>query len=304
MANTNKTTKEVAWEIRRIGMETCLRQGGGNLCQCFSTAEALAGIFNDVLNIPKLKAPLMAPKFTDIPGKDDQCPDGSVFYGEEGPDYDKFFFSPPHYSTALYCALVAADRLSEDAMKNDFDKDGEVLVQIGEITSPGYESMSGSLGQAISNAVGYAIMRKKKQESGRVFVYIGDGECESGQTWEAIQCMKHYKLNNMTVFVDMNGYQCDDTVEVVMNTASLAERFEAFGMRTYLVDGHDEALIASLANQAPDPERPTVILCDTNPWQGFEDLKSHEPRYHYITFSAEEKVYYTNLLEQMKKERA
>jgi len=90
-----------------------------------------------------------------------------------------------------------------------FNRDGSTVEMIGGEHSPGMEVMSGSLGQGLSQAAGIAMARRLKGETGRVWVFMSDGEFQIGQTWEAIQTISFYKLDNICVYVDVNGYQCD-----------------------------------------------------------------------------------------------
>ncbi len=283
-----KTTAELALEIRTLAMKQALREGACALCQCLSSSDALAALFNDVLKFDTIDKPWMPKPYSGVPTKDHEIELGIAVYGEPGPAFDKFFFCPPHYSTALYSALAAVGRLDMDALLM-FGKDGTVMSENGEMYSPGFEFASGSLAQMTSQAMGYALARKLNGDTGRVFLYLGDGECDEGQTWEAIQAMYHYGLNNITILVDCNGYQCDASCEEIMKKHDLEGRFKGFGMRTFTVDGTDHAAIAALCNTTPDPHAPTVLLCNTKPWRGFEMLQAREPRFHYIpSFTPEE----------------
>lgn len=103
------------------------------------------------------------------------------------------------------------------------------VEMIGAEHSPGMEVTSGSLGLGLSQAVGVALARKLKQETGRVWVFMSDGELQEGQTWEAFEVMAHYELHNMAIVVDANGQQCDGTMESVLNITPMVEKLRAFG---------------------------------------------------------------------------
>jgi transketolase len=141
--------------------------------------------------------------------------------------------------------------------------------------------------------------RKRRGETGRVFVFMSDGEFQIGQTWEALQAMSFHRLDNMAVFVDVNGYQCDGATESVMNVEPLDKRLAAFGCRVLRVDGHDiERLVRAAA--ALQDGRPLVVLCDTDACRGIEILQKRKPKMHYVRFaSAEEKSWYAAALEQL-----
>jgi transketolase len=98
-----------------------------------------------------------------------------------------------------------------------FNQDGSSVEMIGAEHSPGMEVTAGSLGQCLSMAAGVALARKLKQETGRVWVFLSDGELQEGQTWEAFQVISHYNLNNMAIIIDVNQQQCDGTIASVLS---------------------------------------------------------------------------------------
>ena len=109
---------------------------------------------------------------------------------------------------------------------------------------------TGSLGQGISAAVGMALAGKIDKKDYRVYTIIGDGELEEGQVWEASMCAAHYKLNNLTAFIDFNGLQIDGDITKVMNPCPIDKKFEAFGWNVLVIDGHNyEEIIDLLKDQ-------------------------------------------------------
>jgi transketolase len=145
--------------------------------------------------------------------------------------------------------------------------------------------------------------RKIKGETGRVVLLMSDGECQSGQFWEAVQAMSFHKLDNMLIYVDVNGYQCDGKMTAVMNIEPFEKRLEAFGARVFRVDGHNIDVLVSLGTLKPDG-RPTFILCDTDPCRGIDILKKRIPKLHYVRFTSEEEWnQYKQAYEQLKASR-
>ncbi|MCI0397194.1 MAG: transketolase, partial [Chloroflexi bacterium] len=165
--------------------------------------------------------------------------------------------------------------------------DGSTVEMIGAEHSPGHEVTAGSLGQGLSQAAGIALARRLRGDTGRVWVFMSDGEFQSGQTWEAIQALAHYRLDNMGIYVDVNGQQCDGRMAEVMNVEPLQSRLEAFGARAFQVNGHEVAALAAPADLSPDG-RPLVVLAYTNPCQGVGLLEERRPKLHYVRFSSEE----------------
>lgn len=273
--------------IRYRVMEHTIKNKGGYLSQACSSAEIFATLYLNVLNIEKLRKPLVPGKFSGVPGKNNPYSfTGAAFNGRKSGKYDRFILSPSQYSLVLYTALIEAGRMVENGL-DQFNKDGSVVEMIGAEHSPGLELMTGSLGQGISQAAGIALARKLKKESGRVVVFLSDGECQSGQFWEAVQAMSFHKLDNMLVYVDINGYQCDGKMTKVMGIEPFDKRLEAFGARVFRVDGHNVDALAALGRLKPDG-RSTFILCDTDPCRGIDILKKRIPKLHYVRFNSEE----------------
>ncbi|MBQ1183044.1 MAG: transketolase [Clostridia bacterium] len=129
---------------------------------------------------------------------------------------------------------------------------------------PGVDMSAGSLGQGISAAAGMALSAKHFGEDYRVYAIIGDGESEEGQVWEAAMFAAHKKLNNLTVFVDLNHLQIDGTVEEVNSPLPLDKKFEAFNWNVVVIDGHDfDQIEAAVAAAEKCTDKPTAIIANT-----------------------------------------
>ncbi len=285
--------QRVAAGIRRRVLEHTIRNNGGYLSQACSSAEILATLYVRVMNLGKMNAPLVPRPFPGVPGPDN--PDyftGASFNGS-GKHFDRFFLSPAQYALVLYTTLIETGRMSEEGL-SQFNKDGSSVEMIGAEHSPGMETMTGSLGQGISQAAGIAMARKRKGERGRVFVFMSDGEFQIGQTWEALQTMSYYMLDNVIIYVDVNGFQCDGKMCNVMDIEPLDKRIESFGARVFRVNGHDIKRIAETGALTPDG-RPVVVLADTDAARGIDVLKSRAPKMHYVRFTSDnEKKNYIN----------
>lgn len=128
---------------------------------------------------------------------------------------------------------------------------------------PGVDMSTGSLGQGISTAVGMALAGKIDNKDYRVYSILGDGELQEGQVWEAAMAAAHYKLDNLTAFVDYNGLQIDGNITDVMNPEPIADKFKAFGWNVIVVeDGHDHAEIKAAIEKAKTVKgQPTMCVC-------------------------------------------
>ena len=284
--NWVQEVKRVAAGVRRRVLEHTINNNGGYLSQACSSAELLATLYVKAMKLGMPEQPLMPKSFPGVPGPDNpNYFTGAEFNGPIGPQYDRFFLSPAQYALVLYALLIEVGRMDEAGLA-EFNKDGSVVEMIGAEHSPGMEAMTGSLGQGISQAAGVAMARKLKGESGKVWIFMSDGEFQSGQTWEALQAMAYHKLDNVFIYVDVNGYQCDGKITSVMNIEPFDKRLESFGLRTYRMDGHDIELLAALGAQKPDG-RPTIVLADTDPCRDMDILSSRAPKFHYLRFADE-----------------
>lgn len=295
-----KKMEKMAHGIRRQVLELAIEQNGTYLSQALSSAETVAALYGGLMKLGESQAPFVAPAFQGVPGSgNEDYVTGGAYNGPTGPGYDRLLISPAHYAVVIYAGLIEAGRLAPESLK-EFNVDGSSVEQIGAEHSPGFELTTGSFGQAISQAAGIAHARKMRNEDGRVFVFMSDGELEEGQTWEGLQAAAHYKLDNLIVFVDVNGQQYDGYTKDVMNIEPINSRIEAFGGTCVTVDGHDiEQLIE--ASQTPTEGKPLFVLCYTNPAQGLPELDYRKPNLHFVRFRDHEVEQFKGILEDMKK---
>ncbi|MDR2661761.1 MAG: hypothetical protein LBC31_02050 [Treponema sp.] len=275
--------KITAAGIRRRVLAHTLAHNSGYLSQACSSAEIFAVLYTKILKLKPLDKPLMPDRFSGVPGPDHRAVTGAAFNGGDDPDCDTFILSPAQYALVLYAALVETGRMDEKGMET-YNHDGSTVEMIGAEHSPGMEVTTGSLGQGISQAAGIALARRIRRERGRVLMFMSDGECESGQFWEALQAASFHKLGNLLVYVDMNGFQCDGKRSDVMEIEPFDKRLESFGARVFRIDGHDIAELARLG-ELPPAQTPTFILCDTDPCRDMEILKGRYPKFHFVRFN-------------------
>ena len=279
-------TQHVADRIRVRGFDYVMRNNGGYLSQICSSAELFALLYGRVMKLGESEAPKIPLPFNGVPSHSN--PDffnGGAYNGPARPEYDRFLFSPAHYALVLYVALIEAGRMAPEGLEA-FDTDGSTVELIGAEHSPGIETTTGSLAQALSQAGGIALARRVRKEEGRVWVMMSDGEFQEGQTWEAIQALVHYGLDNVGVYVDVNRQQCDGAMKDVMGVGDLAGKINAFGARAFDVDGHDLAALNAPAELKPDG-RPMFVLANTDPARGVPRLLNNAPVLHYLRFSSE-----------------
>lgn len=115
---------------------------------------------------------------------------------------------------------------------------------------------------------------------------MSDGEFCEGQTWEAVAALAFHRLDNIGIYVDVNGQCCDGELETVMSPEPLAARLQAFGAQVCEVDGHDVKKLASAA-ESPRQGKPLFVLARTDPCRGLELLRKRSPKLHYLRFKTE-----------------
>jgi len=300
--NWIEETQLIADNIRKRGFGYVMKNNGGYLSQICSSAETFALLYNKVMNLGPSIAPMIPPQFNGVPSPSN--PDffnGGAYNGNKAPDLDRFIFSPAHYALVLYVTLIEVGRMAKEGL-DAFNQDGSTVELIGAEHSPGIETTTGSLAQALSQAGGIALARRIKGETGRVWVMMTDGEFQEGQTWEAIATLVHYKLDNIGVFVDVNGQQCDGDMKSVMDIEPLADKLNAFGARAFDINGHNLDALHAPTELKPNG-KPLFVLARTNPTQGVPLLQERAPVLHYLRFkSDEERQKYQAAYEQMIKE--
>ena len=279
-----------AGEVDRIARGIRLRvfahtvqQRGGYLSQACSSGQILGALYHGLMNLPQVDSPLLPDGWTGVPGLGRPARTGIKFNSGGLPGYDRFVLSPAQYALVLYAALIETGRMDEAGMK-DYNRDGSSVEMIGAEHSPGMEVTTGSLGQGISQASGIAMALRLRGETGRVFVFLSDGECQSGEFWEALQAASFHGQDNLILVVDRNGCQCDGVMGPVMNIEPFDQRFRAFGCECVRISGHDPLALAQ-AVTTPHPGRPLAVICDTDPCYRMEFLQERSPKFHYVRFT-------------------
>lgn len=192
------------------------------------------------------------------------------------PDRDRFVLSKGHCAPALYATLAVKGFFPEKDLFTLRKMDSYLEGHPSMTYVPGVDMSTGSLGQGISAAVGMALAGKIDKKAYRVYSILGDGELQEGQVWEAAMSAAHYKLDNLTAFVDYNGLQIDGPIRDVMSPEPIADKFTAFGWHVITIDGHDVAAIKEAIEQAKTVEgKPTVIVCNTVKGKGVSFMENN-----------------------------
>jgi transketolase len=190
-------------------------------------------------------------------------------------DRDRFVLSKGHTCPALY-ATLAERGFFDKALLKTFRQADSILQGHPDMKHiPGVDMSAGSLGLGISTACGMALSAKIQNKDYRVYSIIGDGESEEGQVWEAAMFAAHYKLDNLTVFLDYNGLQIDGPIEEIVDPAPFDKKFEAFKWNVIVIDGHDIEQIDKAVQQAKSCKgKPTVIIAKTIKGKGVSFMEN------------------------------
>jgi transketolase len=147
---------------------------------------------------------------------------------------DVLIFGKAHGGPAVYPILAHLGFFPENELEKYCEKNG-ILRLHPDWSIPGCDFVGGSLG----NAIGYAAGRALAERSRRFIVVMGDAELYEGSVWESLMFIAHHKLQNLTVVIDRNGLGTIGFTEKLLALEPLVQKFEAFGIETRTVDGHN-----------------------------------------------------------------
>ena len=155
---------------------------------------------------------------------------------------DYLVLSKGHGVMTQYACLRELGWLSDEDLAQYF-KNGSRLKGLADAHVPGVEATTGSLGHGLSVGVGLAMGAKLKRTDQVCYTLVGDGELNEGSIWEAAMFAAHFKLDNLIVIVDQNGFQAMGRTDEVMGLGSIEAKFQAFGFDAVTIDGHDEQAV-------------------------------------------------------------
>jgi transketolase len=202
---------------------------------------------------------------------------------------DRCILSKGHGCLALYAIL--ADKGFFPAVElTKFCKSDGILgghPDAGKV--PGVEASTGSLGHGLSIGVGMAINARFEKSDRKVFVVLGDGECNEGSVWEAAMCAGKHRLTNLTAIVDYNKHQSYSTTREVQDLEPFADKWRSFGFGVREVDGHDVVALRSLLRSTPfEADRPNALICHTIKGRGVSFAENNLQWHHKAKITDEE----------------
>ena len=234
-------SEQLAWKIRRHGIEMTHLSGGSHIGAILSVADIIAVLYSGVMNIDPKNPKKM--------------------------DRDRFILSKGHAGASIYAALAENGFFEVEELKTHYQNGSRLSGHVSHHL-PGVDFSSGSLGHGLSAGVGMAYAAKKDGKSHKVYVVLGDGECDEGSVWEAALFANHFRLNNLVAIVDHNHMQSMDFQENTLEIENFGEKWKAFGWNVIEVDGnsHEELNVAFEQAEKLSKEeahKPTVIIANT-----------------------------------------
>ncbi|HCC36280.1 MAG TPA: transketolase [Treponema sp.] len=192
---------------------------------------------------------------------------------------DRLVLSKGHAALIQYAALCELGCFSREELKRVKKLDG-LLQGHPDLSVPGVEAVTGSLGQGLSISLGMALALRIDKSPARVFTIMGDGEQSEGQLWEAAMAAANFKVDNLTAFIDWNKVQATGATKDIFDIPDLGKKWAAFGWNVLSADGHNIEEIARAIEQAEaHTGQPTVIILDTVKGKCFSFAEGN-PVYH------------------------
>jgi transketolase len=203
-------------------------------------------------------------------------------------DRDRFILSKGHAAPALYATLAECGYFPVEELLTLRQMDSRLQGHTDRTLTPGVEMSAGALGQGLSFAIGVALAGRLNSKDYRVYVLLGDGECDEGQVWEAAMAAAHFKVDNLVAIVDNNGQQIGGWNRDVMNLEPFNKKWQAFGWHVIEVDGHDLVQLIQAFDQSKKIKRqPTLIIAHTIKGKGVSFMENN-PDFHGKAPNAEE----------------
>lgn len=252
---------KLAWNIKRHGIEMTHISKGAHIGPILSVSDIIAVLYADILN-----------------------------YDPKEPNSDKrdrVILSKGHAGAAIYAAIAECGFFDVEELKTHYANGSRLSGHVSH-KIPGIDFSTGSLGHGLSVGAGMALAAKKDKKNHKVYVILGDGECNEGSVWEAALFANHFRLDNLVAIIDHNNMQsldfCDNTLEIT----PFSEKWSSFGWNVKEVDGHNhDELREALKSVENEGNKPTLIIANTVKGKGISFMENNV-LWHYRTPQGEE----------------
>jgi transketolase len=215
---------------------------------------------------------------------------GILRYDAQRPDWedrDRFVLSKGHGVPVQYAAMAEAGYLPVEELRTLRQIDSRLQGHPVLGSLPGIEASTGSLGQGLSIGLGMALAARLSRKDFRVFVMLGDGECQEGQVWEAAMAAGHHRPDNLIAIVDYNKFQLDGAVEEIIGLEPFAAKWQSMGWQTREIDGHDMEQVLDALEWSTAAGAPACIIAHTIKGKGVSFMEG-DNAYHGVAPSDDE----------------
>ncbi|MCC6605710.1 MAG: transketolase [Anaerolineae bacterium] len=242
---------EIARQMRLDILEMTTKAGSGHPSSSFSATEVVTALYFG----------------------------GVLRYRADEPNWparDRFIMSKGHAAPLLYAALSRAGYIPREMIWTLREVDSPVQGHPIQNLLPGVEATTGSLGQGLSAGVGHVLGGRLNNLDYRVYVLLGDGECEAGQVWEAAMSAAHFKADNLVAILDYNKFQETGPISREMGLEPLVQKWQSFGWHVEEADGHDLAdLLAKFEAVQAVKGQPSIIIAHTVKGKGVSFVEAN-----------------------------
>lgn len=240
---------ELAWRIRRHGVEMTHLSGGSHIGSILSVADIVAVLYAGIANV-RPEDP-------------------------EWEDRDRVILSKGHAGASIYAALAERGFFDVEELRTHYSDGSRLSGHVSHKGVPGVDLSTGSLGHGLSVGAGMAYAAKKDGKAHRVFVILGDGECDEGSVWEAAMVANHYGLGNLVAIIDHNRMQSLDFCEDTIALHPFGDKWRAFGWNTIELDGHNHEALTEALEGCRGSDKPTVIIAETIKGKGISFMEQN-----------------------------
>lgn len=244
------TSEELGWKIKRHGIEMTHISKGSHIGSILSVADIIAVLYQGGANINP-KEPL-------------------------DPMRDRIILSKGHAGAAIYAALAETGFFPVKELMTHYQNGSRLSGHVSHKGVPGVEFSTGSLGHGLSVGAGMAYAGKMNHKNYKVYVILGDGECDEGAVWEAALVASHNELNNLVAIVDCNKMQSLDFCENTLALEPFSMKWKSFGWEVIEIDGHNhDEIREALKKSGMQKNKPTVILAHTIKGKGIPFMEQN-----------------------------
>lgn len=247
-------------EIRKTILSMANRAGSPHVGSALSCVDIIETLYSRVMNIP--------------------IPYDANRYEKR----DIFILSKAHSAMALYATLYHIGAMSLEGVEGYYQNNGTLPAHTDRTKSPYIEISAGSLGHGLPIGLGMAYGIKKHNEDRRVFVLLGDGECQEGSNWEAAMLAPKLGLDNLIVLIDKNNLQGYGRATELVDFENFSQKWKSFGWECMEVDGHNgDEIFQSIDNfKKSGSKRPLCVVCHTVKGKGVPFMEDRLEWHYYL----------------------